>query len=116
MVSGEEKRLLADQLTNSLSILPKSVTVYDRKRQVNVGSVFDLNIKPFKGRMIIGKIGMEFKIYITEEEQPDALAIDSLALWNPLRPDDQGNKCDVGLNGTIHELDSWTFKLKATQQ
>lgn len=80
MVSGDEKRLLADQLTNSLSILPKSVTVYDRKRQVKVGSVFDLNIKPFKGRMIIGKIGMEFKIYITEEEQPDALAIDSLAL------------------------------------
>lgn len=50
---------------------------------------------------------MEFKIYITEEEQPDALAIDSLALWNPLRPDDQGNKCGAGLNGMVHELNSW---------
>lgn len=107
MVSGKEKRLLADQLTKNLSILPKSVTVYDRKRQVKVGSVFDLNIKPFKGRKIIGKIGMEFKIYITGEEQPDALAIDSLALWNPLRPDDQGNKCGAGLNGMVHELNSW---------
>lgn len=80
MVSGKEKRLLADQLTKNLSILPKSVTVYDRKRLVKVRSGSDLNIKAFKRRKIIGKLGMEFKSYSTEDEQADALAIDSSSL------------------------------------